>query len=45
MTAALINALALPPDARLDRRVPKKLLLEQGAPTAGDKRSLQEGID
>ena len=29
---SLINALALPPDARLDQRVPKKLLLEQGAP-------------
>ena len=30
----VINALALPPDARVDQRVPKKLLLEQGAPTA-----------
>jgi hypothetical protein len=44
-TAALINALALPPDARLDQRVPKKLLLEQGAPTAADKRHLQDGIE
>ncbi len=44
-TAALINALALPPDARVDRRVPKKLLLEQGAPTAADKRHLQNGIE
>ena len=44
-TAALINALALPPDARVDRRVPKKLLLEQGAPTAADKRHLQDGIE
>ncbi len=43
-TAALIDALALPPDARVDQRVPKKLLLEQGAPTAADKRSLQDGI-
>ena len=33
-TATLVNALALPLDARLDQRVPKKLLLEQGAPTA-----------
>ncbi len=41
----LINALALPPDARLDQRVPKKLLLEQGAPTAADKRYLQDGIE
>jgi hypothetical protein len=44
-TAALIDALALPPDARVDRRVPKKLLLEQGAPTAADKRYVQDGID
>jgi hypothetical protein len=44
-TTTLINALALPPDARLDQRVPKKLLLEQGAPTAADKRHLQDGIE
>ena len=44
-TATLINALALPPDSRLDQRVPKKLLLEQGAPTAADKRYLQDGIE
>jgi hypothetical protein len=43
--APIITALALPPDARVDRRVPKKLLLEQGAPTAADKRYLQDGID
>ncbi len=41
----IINALALPPDARVDRRVPKKLLLEQGAPTAADKRQIQDGIE
>jgi hypothetical protein len=44
-TATLINALALPPDARVDQRVPKKLMLEQGAPTAADKRYLQDGIE
>jgi hypothetical protein len=43
--ATLINALALPPDARVDQRVAKKLLTEQGAPTAADKRYLQEGIE
>jgi hypothetical protein len=37
--------LALPPDARVDQRVPKKLLTEQGAPTAADKRQIQDGID
>ena len=43
--APVIDALALPVNARIDQRVPKKLLLEQGAPTAADKRQIQEGID
>lgn len=42
---AIIDALALPVDARVDQRVPKKLFLEQGAPTAADKRAIQEGIE
>jgi hypothetical protein len=41
----VINALALPSDARVDHRVPKKLLTEQGAPTAPDKRQIQDGIE
>lgn len=41
----VINALGLPPGSRVDSRVPKKLLMEQGAPTAADKRTIQEGID
>src|SRR5689334_2029746 len=41
----IIGALALPPDARVDQRVPKKLFLEQGAPTAADKRLIQDGIE
>jgi hypothetical protein len=46
MTAAdIIATLALPQHARVDQRVPKKLFLEQGAPTAADKRALQEGIE
>ncbi len=44
-TAALIDALAIPPDARLDQRVSKKLLLEQAGLTAADKRHLQNGIE
>jgi len=32
-------------DARVDQRVPKKLLLEQGVPTAADKRQIQDGIE
>ena len=43
--APFIDALALPPDASVDRRVPKKLLLEQGAPTAADKRQIQDGVE
>lgn len=41
----VINALGLPPDARVNHRVPKKLLTEQGAPTAADKRQIQDGIE
>ena len=36
----LIAALNLPPEARVDRRVPKTLLVENGAPTAADKRRI-----
>lgn len=43
--AAVIAALNLPPPARVDQRVPKKLLLENGAPTATDKRLINEGIE
>lgn len=39
-----IAALDLPAAARVDRRVPKTLLLEHGAPTAADKRHINEGI-
>lgn len=42
---AIVDALGLPPDASIDARVPKKLLIEQGAPTAADKRAIQDGID
>ncbi len=46
MTGAdIITALELPAGARVDQRVPKKLLLENGAPTAGDKRSINDGIE
>jgi hypothetical protein len=44
-TNYVIAALALPADARVDQRVPKKLFLEQGAPTAADKRRIQDGIE
>lgn len=41
----VVDALALPAEARLNARVPKKLLVEQGAPTAADKKAIQDGID
>lgn len=43
--SVLLSALKLPDDARVDQRIPKKLLLEQGVPTAADKRQIQDGID
>ena len=39
-----IEALALPAGALVDRRVPKTLLIENGAPTAADKRRIREGL-
>ena len=42
---AILAALDLPASSRVDRRVPKKLLLENGAPTAADKRIINDGIE
>jgi len=42
---SIIAALCLPADARVDQRVPKKLLVENGAPTAADKRQINDGIE
>lgn len=41
----IITALELPEAARVERRVPKTLLLEHGAPTAADKRRISEGVE
>lgn len=41
----IIQALALPDHARVDQRVPKKMLAEHGAPTAADRRLLTDGIE
>lgn len=43
--AAVIDALQLPASCRVDQRVPKKMLVEYGAPTAADKRLLTDGIE
>lgn len=41
----VLAALDLPAAARVDRRVPKTLLVEHGAPTVSDKRHINEGIE
>jgi hypothetical protein len=43
--AMVIAALDLPVEARVDKRVPKKLLFEHGAPTAADRKQIQDGIE
>lgn len=43
--AEIIAALDLPADAQVHQRIPKRLLLENGAPTAADKRRISEGIE
>lgn len=46
MTAeTVIAALTLPEAALVGRRVPKRLLIEQGAPTPADRTRIQEGVD
>jgi len=41
----IIAALDVPAAACVDRRVPKTLLVEHGAPTAADRRKVNEGIE
>jgi len=43
--APVIDSLGIPPGALVEQRVPKKLLLEHGAPTAADKRQIQDDIE
>jgi hypothetical protein len=43
--SVVIDALGIPPSALVEQRVPKKLLLEHGAPTAADKRQIQDKIE
>ncbi len=42
---ALIEAFQLPPQALVAHRIPKKMLVEQGAPTAADKRLINDTVD
>lgn len=41
----VVSALNLPESARVDQRVPKKLLLENSASTASDKRLITDAIE
>ncbi|MBF0181444.1 MAG: DUF4391 domain-containing protein [Magnetococcales bacterium] len=43
--AAVLDALAMPPEVRVDRKVAKKLLLEQGAFASADRRIIQDGLE
>lgn len=46
MTAGdLLAVLDLPAATRVDQRVPKKLFLENGAPTAADRRAITAGVE
>lgn len=40
----IIDALNIPSEALVNQRIPKKLLLEQGIPTAADKRLIREAL-
>lgn len=43
--SSIVDALGIPAGARVDARVPKTLFIEQGMPTAADKRAVQDGIE
>ncbi|WP_322063161.1 DUF4391 domain-containing protein [Paraburkholderia sp. J63] len=45
LTQMLIGALALPASCRVDQRVPKKMLVENGAPTSADKRLINDSVE
>ncbi|RKE45887.1 MULTISPECIES: DUF4391 domain-containing protein [unclassified Sphingomonas] len=45
MLGRLFDALALPASAQMERRVPKALLAEHGASSAGDRKLVDAGIE
>ena len=45
MAISIISVLGIPAEARVDQRVPKKLAVENGAPTAADKPQINGGIE
>ena len=44
-TSMILNALGLPQESRVDQRIAKKLLIENGAPTAADRKAINDGIE
>lgn len=45
LNSLLISALGLPASCRVDQRVPKKMLIENGASTSADKRLINDSIE
>jgi Domain of unknown function (DUF4391) len=45
LTSLLVSALGLPASCRVDQRVPKKLLVENGAPAPADKRLVNDCVE
>lgn len=45
LNSLLISALGLPASCRVDQRVPKIMLIENGAPTSADKRLINDSIE
>lgn len=43
--AQIVSALDLPAQAQVEQRIPKRLVSENGAPTAADKRAINDGIE
>jgi hypothetical protein len=45
LTQMLLGALALPASCRVDQRVPKKMLVENGAPTRADRHLINDAVE
>lgn len=45
LTSLIVSALGLPASCRVDQRVPKKMLVENGAPTSADKRLINDSVE
>lgn len=41
----VIKALGLPSSSRVDQRIPKKMLIDNGAPTPSERRTINESIE